>query len=301
MRAITAFICTALVAGCAMEPPPPVATGSGLPTTARVAGVPFHPQTGFRCGPAAMAQVMATAGVPVPPEGMADLFARPADDPRPLLTDVAHRYGRLAYPVVGVEAMMGELAAGHPVLILQNLGVRSQPMWHCIVAVGYDRVRGEVLVNSGGEEGKAMSVRLFERLWSDSGQWGLLVLKPGDLPATADHRSYLQAARALEESGRHWEAVLAYDGALARWPAEAEALMGLGSSLHLLGDPQGAADAYRAAAALADDPAPALDRLALVLAELGRRDEAVAAAREAVALGGPRKASHERTLKDVMD
>lgn len=297
MRAISAIIYLALLAGCASEPPAPATTGTSLPPVARVADIPFHPQSGFRCGPAAMAQVMAAAGVPVPPDKLEDLFPPTQDDPRPALVDAAHRYGRFAYPLVGVEATMGELAAGHPVLVLQNLGVRSRPMWHCIVAVGYDRDRGQILVNSGGEEGKAMSLRLFERLWSDSGEWGLVVLKAGDLPATADQRSYLMAARALEESGRYWESVLAYDGALARWPAETETLMGLGSSLHLLGDPQGAADAYRAAAELADDPAPALGRLAQILSELGRRDEAAAALHEAAA----RKAGHGPATKDVMD
>ncbi len=295
MRAISAIICLALLAGCAAPPPTSAPIGAGLPPAARVAGIPFHPQSGFRCGPAAMAQVMAGAGVPVPPEKLEDLFPRTQNDPRPILVDTAHRYGRFAYPLVGVEAAMAELAAGHPVLVVQNLGVRSRPMWHCIVAVGYDR--DQILVNAGGEEGKAMSRRLFERLWSDSGQWGLVVLKPGDLPATADQRSYLKAARALEDSGRYWESVLAYDGALARWPAETETLMGLGSSLHLLGDPQGAADAYRAAAELADDPAPALGRLAQILSELGRRDEAAAALHEAAA----RKAGHGPATKDVMD
>lgn len=300
MRAVMAMVCMGLVAGCAAERPPTV-DPSGLPVMVRVDGVPFHPQAGFRCGPAAMAQVMAGAGVPVPPAQLEDLFPQPMADPRFHLVDTAHRYGRFAYPITGTEALMAELAAGHPVLVLQNLGVASEPMWHCVVATGYDRAGGEMLLNAGGEEGKRTSIRLFERLWADSGEWGLVVLKPGDLPATAERDRYLRAARALEESGRHWEAVLAYDGALSRWPAEAQALMGLGSSLHLLGDPQGAADAYRAAASLADDPAPALHRLAQVLAELGRRDEAAAAARQAVSLGGPRKAGHDKTPKDVTD
>lgn len=300
MRAIVSMMCSALLAGCAADHPP-AADRSGIPTKVTMAGIPFYPQTGFRCGPAAMAQVMASSGMAVAPDQLEGLFPQPLENPRLTLVEAAHRYGRFAYPIAGTAALMGELAAGHPVLVLQNLGIESQPMWHCVVATGYDTERGEMILNAGGEEGKRTSMRLFERLWADSGEWGLVVLKPGDLPATAERDRYLRAAHALEDSGRHWESVLAYDAALARWPAESGALMGLGSSLYLLGDPQGAADAYRAAASLADDPAPALDHLAHVLAELGQRDEAAAAARKAVSLGGPHKASYEKTLEDVTD
>ena len=97
----------------------------------------------------------------------------------------------------------------------------------------------------------------------------MVVLRPGEMPATARQTDMVTAAHGLETAGRHWEAVLAYDSVLSRWPNDAAAQMGLGASLHLLGDLHGAADAYRAAAAESRDPAPALEALGRVVAEIG--------------------------------
>lgn len=286
MRVLTAVLCAGLLAGCALDRAMP-ADAPARPAALRISGVPFHPQEGFRCGPAAMAMMLGWAGVKIAPAALEGQFYGEPRDPRVTLVDSARRYGRLAYPVSGMEALEAELAAGHPVLVLQNLGVARSPIWNCAVVVGYDRANGRVQLNSGGEAGKEVSWRLLERLGSDTDHWGLVVLRAGDLPATAAEGSYVEAARGLERAGRYWEAVLAYDTALSLWPSNSDAMMGLGSSLYLLGDPVGAADAFKAAVPLAKDPKPALEALAHVLAEMGRRDEAVATARKAVSISAP--------------
>lgn len=283
-RVAVVAVCLGLAGGCAMEGQ---ARAEG---DTRVAGVPFHRQEGFRCGPAAMAMMLGWSGVEITPAQLEGQFLGEAKDPRGRLTESARRYGRFAYPVSGIEAMLAELKAGHPVLVLENLGVASRPLWHCAVAVGYDGAARSVLLNSGTEAGKAVPVRLLDRLWSDADNWGLVVVRAGDMPATAQQRPFVEAARALEKAGRHWEAVLSYDTALSQWPADGEALMGLGSSLYQLGDAQGAVEAFRASAEVAKDPRPALEALAHVLAELGRRDEALAAAQRAVSISSqPRR------------
>ncbi|MGE5517750.1 MAG: PA2778 family cysteine peptidase [Bacteroidota bacterium] len=263
MRCLLAVLCAGLgaglVAGCSGDWPVLGAAGGGGDHI-RIANVPFFPQEGFRCGAAPMAEVLNWSGLEVKPAALdAATAAEPhgVGDPRRTLADTASRQGRLAYPIAGTAAMLTELAAGHPVLVVQNLGVESQPLWNCVVAIGYDRPQEEVVVHSGQHAGKRMSLRLFERLWSDSGQWGLVVLKPGDLPAAARQPDYLRAAYSLRRAGRYWEAVQAYDAALASWPADAEALMGLGASLYLLGDRHGATEAYRTAMLTAADPLPA--------------------------------------------
>lgn len=266
MRGLLAALCAGVLAGCAGDWPSLAGLG-GETGRVRVADVPFFPQDSFSCGPAAMAMVLNWSGLDVRPAALEGARA-PSADPRKALTDSANRYGRLAYPVSGTAAMLTELAAGHPVLVLQNLGVESQPLWNCVVAIGFDRPQGQVLVHAGDQAGKRMSLRLFERLWSDADQWGLVVLKPGDLPAAAQLPDYVKSAYALERAGRYWEAVLAYDAALATWPADADSLMGLGSSLYLLGDVLGAADAYRDATRAADDPSAARAALEQIAAEL---------------------------------
>lgn len=273
MRGLLAALCVGILAGCAGEWPP-LADSMADTEHVRVAGVPFYPQDGFRCGPAAMAMVLNWSGLEIKPAALDGQFALPAD-PRKSLADSANRYGRLAYPIAGTPAMLAELAAGHPVLVVQNLGVESQPLWNCVVAIGFDRRQDQVMVHGGDQAGKRMPLRVFERLWSDAGQWGLIVLKPGELPAAAHQPDYVKSAYALLRAGRYWEAVQAYDAALATWPADSDSLMGLGSSLYLLGDSLGAAEAYRAAALSASDPGPAQAALERIAADQARAPQSI--------------------------
>ncbi len=288
MRSALVLLCAGLLAGCAGEWP--ALTGSARETGDRalVANVPFFPQEGFQCGPAGMAMVLGWSGLDIKPQAL-DARMKGASDPRRVLADYANHYGRLAYPITGTQAMVTELAAGHPVLVVQNLGVESRPLWNCVVAIGFDRAANEVLAHAGDHANKRMSLRLFERLWADSEQWGLVVLKPGELPAAARQEDYVKAAYALQRAGRYWEAVLAYDAALATWSSDPTALMGLGASLYLLGDPLGAAEAYRAAALAAPDPTPARAALEQIATELGR-------AQMAIPRPQPRPASGRRRL-----
>lgn len=252
MRSLVALITASLVAGCALFDPP-------APPSARlrVGGVPFHAQDGFACGPAAMAMALGWTGVKVEPTALAGPFLT-APRPSAALMETARRYGRFAYPIKGTRALTDELRAGHPVVFLQNLGVEREPLWNCGVVIGYDKAADEFLLHAGSNPDKRMTRRLFERLWSESDEWGLVVLKAGEMPATAEPKTFLQAADELEQAGRHWEAVLSFDSALARWPDSDAALMGLGTSLYRLGDRKGAVEAWQAASKLAPDPTPAL-------------------------------------------
>lgn len=265
MRVLTIVVCAGMLAACAAGGPDSP-TASTLPGSIRVAGVPFHPQDGFGCGPSSLAMALGWSGIEVKP-GMLQARFEGTGDPRPALAETASSYGRLAYPISGMAGLLAELESGHPVVVVQNLGVESRPIWNCPVAVGFDRARDAVIVNGGNQAGKRVSARTFERLWSETDQWGLVVLKPGDLPKAVSLPGYLAAARGLELAGRYWEAVLAYDAALSAWPDDSETLMGLGTSLYRLGDPRGAADAYRAAASVAFDPGPARAALARLSSE----------------------------------
>jgi Flp pilus assembly protein TadD len=75
--------------------------------------------------------------------------------------------------------------------------------------------------------------------------------------------------------------------------------VGLGNASYRLGRLREAESAYRRAIAIDPGHGPAYNNLAHVLAELGERDDAVAAARTAVALGGPLSATYERTLEEI--
>jgi tetratricopeptide (TPR) repeat protein len=247
-----------------------------------LAGVPFEPQEGRGCGPASLSMMLGWSGVEVAHEALAADFPAKPQDPRRALPALARSYGRLPYAIHGIEPMLAEVAAGHPVLVVENLGVASRPMWNCAVVVGWDQGDDRILVNRGDTAGKAVPVSLFRRLWAETDEWGMVVMRPGELPATASAREYLAQARELEKAGRAWEAVLAFDAALSQWPQEAGALAGLGSSLKALGDLKGAVDAYKAAATLAPDQKPVQDTLAQAEAELQHREELAAAAPKAL-------------------
>ncbi|OPX40593.1 MAG: hypothetical protein B1H13_06710 [Desulfobacteraceae bacterium 4484_190.3] len=135
--------------------------------------------------------------------------------------------------------------------------------------------------------------------WARSNRWGLLVLRPADLPVTADEKSYLAAVLGLEKARQWREAVNGYQTALRKWPGSLTALMGLGNSLYALGDLPQAEKAFRDAAHLYPTSGPAFNNLAQVLWKEGRREEALAAAEKAVALGGPLSATFQKTLEEI--
>ena len=72
-------------------------------------------------------------------------------------------------------------------------------------------------------------------------------------------------------------------------------------TIHLrgyLGDLEGAETAFRAATELHPQSAPAFNNLSQVFFEQGRKQEALVAAKKAVALKGPLKSAAEKTLQE---
>jgi tetratricopeptide (TPR) repeat protein len=273
-----AVICACLLTGCAGGDDTLPLTRAGFPATVTLTNIPFNSQQGFGCGPAVMASALAGAGIAIKPEALTGRFYGETGDPRDNLMDTARHYGRLAAPVHGLDALEAELAAGHPVLIVENLGVARKPLWNCAIAVGYRDSGARLVINENDQQSKAISRNLLDRLWSETDSWGLVVLRPGEIPASASEFDMVAAAGGLLQSGHYREAVTVYDSILGKWPTNTDARMGLGTCLYLLGDVRGAADSYRTAAAEAADPRPALAALDHILAELDRRqpDEEIA-------------------------
>ncbi len=119
------------------------------------------------------------------------------------------------------------------------------------------------------------------------------------LPATAEEAKFVESVLGLEKAQRLAEARQGYRTALTRWPLNFAAMMGLGNSAYALNDLQGSEAAFRRAAETHPENGSALNNLAHVLNALGRKAEARAAARQAVARGGPLKAVFEKTLEEI--
>ena len=144
-----------------------------------------------------------------------------------------------------------------------------------------------------------MSFKTFERTWARSEYWGMIVLKPNQLPAIASAKEYLTAVYGLEKSRQYQAAAEGYETALTQWPQSLIAFMGLGNSLYALGDLPGAEKAFRMAVVNHPQAANAYNNLAQVLFEQGRKREALEAAQKAVAIGGPMAEVYETTLREI--
>jgi len=172
-------------------------------------------------------------------------------------------------------------------------------VWHYAVVIGYDFMENTLILRSGTTERKVMSFFTFEKTWARSDYWGLIVLKPTQLPAIAREKDYLAAVYGLEKSRRFDAAIDGYQKALTRWPRSLIASMGLGNSLYALGDLHGAEDAFRVAVKNHPAAAGAYNNLAQVLLEQERKQEALEAAQRAVAIGGPMSEVYKSTLKEI--
>src|SRR5690606_20366211 len=80
-----------------------------------------------------------------------------------------------------LDALLRELAAGHPVVILQNLSLAISPVWHYAVAIGYDLGRRELVLRSGPNRRETMALSTFEHTWARGGHWAFVALPPGRL------------------------------------------------------------------------------------------------------------------------
>ena len=300
-----ALLCAAaLLAGCATPQTRMLAAAPPAVERAELTEVPFFPQEEYQCGPAALATVMTAAGREITPEALTPQVFLPQRRGSLQIEMLAapRRHGmvslRLA-PQLG--DVLAEVAAGHPVIVLQNLALDWYPMWHYAVVVGYDLGRQTIILRSGAERRQELPLATFERTWARGGHWAMMALPPHALPRTVSPQAYTQAVVALEKAGAVREARAAYETALGRWPDDLVALMGAGNTAHTLGDYAGAEQAFRRAAQRHPQSDAALNNLAQTLADQGRLEEAAAVAQRALALQGPNSMVAAQTLREIQD
>lgn len=271
------------------------------PPRAMVAGVPFFAQEELQCGPAALAMALHWSGLAVQPSDLTPEVFSPGlqGSLQSGLIGSARRHGRVAYPIAGSESLLAEVSAGHPVIVLVNLGFFWYPKWHYAVVIGYDQERGEVILHSGLNANEHLNSTVFMNIWKRSEYWGLLILPPDRLPAGVTEEAWLTAVAGLEKAEQWREAAIGYGVAQKRWTQSFGAWMGLGNSRYGLRDHAGAAEAFRRATLLQPENGMAFNNLAHVLAEQGKRKEALDAAQRAVELGGPLLDNFRQTLARI--
>ena len=308
-RRLTPWVAGLLLAGCAaLAPlvPQTVALRSdwpeGVPRQLELAQVPFYPQVEYQCGPAALAMALTHAGRPVLPDALVDEVWLPSRKGSLQLEMLAtpRRHGTVSYRLAPrYPDLLRELAAGNPVVVLQDIGPLL-PQWHYAVVNGFDHETGTVYLRSGLQPRQEMSFTAFERSWIKGGYWAMVVLPPDRVAATATEDRWLEALLALAR-GRDVDAtVRAYAAALQRWPDSLPAAVGLANQLHARGSLDRAASVLRAALQKHPRSEILLNNLAQTVSDQGRHKEALALIQQAAALDGP-FAAEVRATRQVIE
>lgn len=292
-----------LLSGCAATQTSALlsAAKANLPRQVELKTTPFIAQERYQCGPAALAMTLRTAGVNISADALIPQVYIPQREGSLQVEMLAagRRNGAFSMTIPPrMDALVAELAAGRPVLVLQNLSLPIAPRWHYAVVIGYDLDRAEMILRSGTTERLVMRMATFEHTWARSRHWGMMTLPPGVLPATAGEADVLDALVAFEKRSAP-AARQTYALAARRWPANMTLALGLGNTAYAAGDKLAAAQAFQRASTLQPDSGAALNNLAVVLMELGRLVEARAAAEKALALGGPWRQAATDTLASI--
>jgi peptidase C39-like protein/tetratricopeptide repeat protein len=275
---------------------------SGVPERVELSQVPFFPQTEYQCGPAALATVLASAGLKVTPEELVSQVYLPErkGSLQVEMLAAARRHGLVSYQLAPRYAdLLREIAAGTPVIVLQNLSLGEG--WHYAVAVGYEYEDGKLILRSGETERKVLGFPVHEMVWRRSGYWAMVALPPDRIPATADEYRWLASIAALERAGGTQAARTAYATFLTRWPHNVSAAVGLANTHYALRELPQAEKVLREAAQRDPESVIVLNNLAQTLSDLGRHDEALPVIERAVTAGGPHTAAAQDTRREILE
>jgi tetratricopeptide (TPR) repeat protein len=303
-----AFLLLAALSGCASLVPQTMGLRDvwpdGVALRTDIADVPFFPQQEYQCGPAALATTLVRAGVPVTPEELVKLVYIPARQGSLQIEMLAapRRYSTVSYQLAPRFAdLLREVAAGNPVIVLQDLGAWPISIWHYAVVTGFDYPAGELYLRSGGTRQQAVPFTIFEYLWKKSDYWAMVTMPAERIPATATEPGYLAAVTAMERVGAPGAAIAAYAALLERWPDNVEASIGLGNRYYVRGELNDAERVLRQAALRHPDSVAVLNNLAQTLSDRGRNDEALILVEKAVrADGGPFAAAALETREVIL-
>lgn len=287
--------------GCASLP-----FGFGKPPAVapvELTGVPFVAQTEYQCGPAAMAMALDFSGVPADLDTLTTQVYLPDREGslQAEMLAVPAAYGRLGVALPpDPDALVAELHAGRPVIVLQNLGLDGWPVWHYSVLIGVDPARETAVLRYGDIRRYTQSWDTFMRTWVRGGAWAMTVLEPGRMSAQVSRPAYLRAAAALERAARPEAAEAAYETALRRWPDSLKAAVGLANARYARNDLAGTEAALRDAAGRHPRSIAVLNNLAQVLLDRGCYREAASLAHRARALAPEPLPALADTLRQVV-
>lgn len=248
----TAVILAAVVllAGCASTPDWPDTTprsAESASSATLLESVPFYPQEKYQCGPASLAMMLNAQGLETNPDILKELVYLPGKEGSLQVEMVAgaRSHDMLVYRLPPEpEAVLAEVEAGNPVLIMQNLRLGWWPQWHFAVVVGYDTERQVLILNTDTRRHYEMPYKVFYNTWAKADHWATVILPPDRIPATGELLPYLRAAHDLETTGHTLAAQRAYETAITKWQEQPTPLMAKANLQYQLGRHQKAADGF---------------------------------------------------------
>lgn len=278
-RAVPALLfCALLLAGCAGLGPAAREALEPFDAPARTEPVAFFPQTELHCGPAALASVLDHSGLDIDYSALVEQVYLPdrGGTLQVELLAAARSHERIPWVLPPeLSALLAEVAAGRPVLVLENQGVRNLPYWHYAVVIGFDPDRAEIIQHSGTEAGLARPMRRWLRDWTLAGRWAVITLPPDQLPLAPDRERWLQTLADFEAVAQPSTALRAWQTAAERWPDASLVWLGQGNSHYRLGDLEAAIAAFEKTLALDPRQPSAAFNLGWVLLESGQACGAV--------------------------
>ncbi len=301
-----ALFCFALLSACVTSRLPAVDVAT-VGSAAELSSTTFYPQEQFQCGPAALLTVLTSSGIETDMDSMVKQVYVPGRQGSLQVEMLAasRAAGRIPYPIDReFGALVAELRAGRPVLVLQNLGTSWFPRWHYAVVIGFDAKREQLTLRSGVDRRRLTRLRTFLHTWRRGDYWGFVVLPANEVPEQVDTARWLAAVAAFEQAGATDAAKLAWVNAVARWPDSAVARFGLANNNFMQGNWQAAESVYRELLMRQPQLAIARNNLALALLRQRRFVEAEQEAQRALVDlddNSPMHAELANTLSEIRE
>lgn len=218
------------------------------------------------------------------------------------LVSTARANGLLVYPLEPTfDALLSELGKQHPVIVLVNRGYSWYPLWHYAPVTGYDEGKHTILMHFSDRPNEKLPIATFAALWKRSANWGVVLLPPGQLPASASAKTFLRSAYDLEKTGMTDEAIIAYQSALLRWPKDIDIHFALANAYYHSHQLTKAEQSYRKLLSLEPAHPLALNNLADLLCRTGRSNDALRVIRKAVTDNIEMQSIIKATRKEIVN
>ncbi len=305
MWRISTVLCvlSLLLAGCSSLPPPKYS--ENLPTSAYIPALTLFPDESNQCGPAALASLLSFYGQSFEFEQLSKQLVIPAKGGS-IRTDMraqSRQHGLTPYIIPPkIEHLFDEIAAGNPVIVMQNLSLSGIPQWHYAVVRGYDLNSQTITLQSGGQANYTIPISLFRRTWARAKNWGIAPKPIGELSYSVSFFSAMNSGFEFEELKLYQSAYDTYQAVAKRWPNDGQAVvnMGLANIAYRLEQYEQAKDFLLKRLEQYPETADTWNNLSHVMSRLQCPQSAVQAAYCATEIA-PNQVILENTLKQMME